>query len=193
MSDREMLWLVVVLGFALATPVVAQPTAPARLQVGDEFPRLEGEFLTGRTAVLPDSAQGKLALVLMGFTYQSRFQVEAWAEQVTPGFAAREDATFFEVPVIGGMARLGKWFIDSGMRRGTPKQLHENVITVWGGVDRWKARMGFSPPAKDDAYVALLGRDGRILWLHRGPPSESALEALMHAVHPAPRDLSGPG
>ena len=44
--------------------------------------------------------------------------------------------TFFEIPMIGGLARMGKWFIDSGMRRGTPKADHENVITVYGGTDR---------------------------------------------------------
>jgi hypothetical protein len=160
----------------------AQAEAPAPLSVGDPFPRLEGEFLTGRKAVLPEAAEGRLALVLMGFTYNSRFQVEAWAEEVKPGLVARDDATFYEVPVIGGMARLGKWFIDSGMRRGTPRELHENVITVWGGVDRWKRLMGFSPRAEHDAYVALIGGDGRVRWLHRGPPSEAALEALTTAA-----------
>ena len=32
-----------------------------------------------------------------------------------------------QVPVLGGMARLGKWSIDSGMRNGTPRKDHENV------------------------------------------------------------------
>jgi hypothetical protein len=172
------------------TTAWAQGPTSAPLQVGDTFPRLEGEFLTGRNAVLPEAAAGRLALVMMGFTYKSRYQVEAWAEQIEPAFAGRDDATFFEVPVIGGMARLGKWFIDSGMRRGTPKALHEHVITVWGGVDRWKALMGFTPRAEDDAYVTLIGPDGRVLWLHRGPPSDAALGELQ-ALTGAPGVSSG--
>jgi len=161
----------------------SMPLAP--LKVGDPFPRLEGEFLTGRQAMLPDATAGKTALVLMGFTYQSRFVVEAWAEPVRKAFASRESATFFEVPVLGGLARMGKWFIDSGMRRGTPKALHENVITVWGGVDRWKALMHFSEAAQDDAYLALIGTDGRVRWLFRGPYSAQALEAMLAAIAPA--------
>jgi hypothetical protein len=88
----------------------AKPASP--LAAGDVFPRLEAEFLTGRKAVLPDAAAGKTALVMMGFTYDSRFAVEEWAEHVQREFGANDKVTFFEVPVIGGMGRMAKWFID---------------------------------------------------------------------------------
>ena len=183
-ASRAVLALTVI--FATVA-VSAEKSPPVPMAVGDVFPRLEGDFLSGRKAVLPDAAKGKLALVLMGFTYESRFAVEAWAEHVRPAFAARDAATFFEVPVLGGMARMGKWFIDSGMRRGTPKELHENVITVWGGVDRWKALTGFSKRAEDDAYLTLIGQDGHILWLHHGPHSQEAFDAMMAAAGAAPK------
>src|SRR5512139_3480911 len=89
----------------------SKPVAP--LAVGDVFPRLEAEFLTGRKAVLPDAAAGKSALVMMGFTYDSRFDVEKWAEHVRAEYKGNDTVTFFEVPVIGGMGRMAKWFIDS--------------------------------------------------------------------------------
>jgi hypothetical protein len=119
---------------------------------------------------------------MMGFTYDSRFDVEKWAEHVRAEYKANAAVTFFEVPVIGGMGRMAKWFIDSGMRKGTPKELHENVITVYGGVDRWKKAMGFSKAQEHAAYLALLGPDGRVQWLHRGGFSEEALSALKAAV-----------
>ena len=158
----------------------AKPIAP--LAVGDVFPRLEAEFLTGRKAVLPDAAAGKTALVMMGFTYDSRFDVEKWAEHVRAEYSANAGVTFFEVPVIGGMGRLAKWFIDSGMRKGTPKALHENVITVYGGADRWKTAMSFSKADEDAAYLALLGPDGRVRWLYRGGFTEEAMAALKGAI-----------
>ena len=159
-----------------------QSKTAAPLAVGDVFPRLEAEFLTGRKAVLPDAAAGKTALVMMGFTYDSRFDVEKWAEHLRRDFAANDAFTFYEVPVIGGMGRLAKWFIDSGMRKGTPKELHENVITVYGGVDRWKKAMGFSKTLEDAAYLALLGPDGRVRWLHTGGFSDEAMAALKAAI-----------
>jgi len=158
----------------------SKPVAP--LAVGDAFPRLEAEFLTGRKAVLPDAAAGKSALVMMGFTYDSRFAVEKWAEHLRPEFAANDKVTFFEVPVIGGMGRMAKWFIDSGMRKGTPKELHENVITVYGGADRWKKAMGFTKAQEDAAYLALLGPDGRVRWMYRGGFTDEAMTALKAAI-----------
>ena len=167
----------------------SKPAAP--LAIGDVFPRLEAEFLTGRKAVLPDAAAGKSAIVMMGFTYDSRFEVEKWAEHVQHEFGADDKVTFFEVPVIGGMGRIAKWFIDSGMRKGTPKELHENVITVYGGAGRWKTAMGFSKDQEDAAYLALLGPDGRVKWMYGGSFSEAAATGLRAAM--AGRDAPSEG
>jgi hypothetical protein len=173
--------LATAIGTISITAAEQAKTAPP-LAIGDAFPRLEAEFLSGRKAVLPDAAAGKTALVMMGFTYDSRFEVEKWAEHVLSEFRANDSVTFFEVPVIGGMGRIAKWFIDSGMRKGTPKELHENVITVYGGADRWKQAMGFSQARADAAYLALLGPDGRVRWVYSGGFSEDAMAALKAAI-----------
>jgi hypothetical protein len=177
-----MLLLVALLAIGTSASVAGGQPSSKPLALGETFPRLEAEFLTGRKAVLPDAAAGKIALVMMGFTYDSRYAVEKWAARFHDEFGANKAVTFFEVPVIGGMGRMAKWFIDSGMRRGTPKDMHENVITVYGGGDRWKTAMGFTKTREHDAYLALLSPDGRVRWLHRGPFSEDAVTALKAAV-----------
>jgi hypothetical protein len=112
------------------------------LRVGDRFPVLEGQFLSGRDAELPGASSGSIALVAMGFTYKSRFPVEAWGSWYRATFGSKPDVTFFEVPMIGGLSTLGRWFIDRGMRRGTPAELHDHVITVYGGTGDWRVRPG---------------------------------------------------
>ena len=166
---------------ASAAPAPPEP-APKRLAIGDPFPRLEAEFLTGRKAVLPDAARGKVAFILMGFTYDSRFSVEKWAERFKADVKPGPDVTWYEIPVIGGMARMASWFINSGMRKGTPKEYHENVITVFGGVDRWKTVMGFSAEAEHDGYLAVLDRDGRVQWLHHGNATDEAVAELKAVI-----------
>jgi hypothetical protein len=136
------------------------------LSPGEPMPILKGEFLTGRPAVLPEAASGRVALLAVGFTYDSRFAVEAWVGRFRNDFGDKPEVTFYEVPMIGGMARLGKWFIDSGMRKGTPKRDHENVVTVYGGTDSWKQRMGFQSPKA--AYLLLVDRRGVVRWRHSG-------------------------
>jgi len=155
-----MMATLLIVGLAAAAP------SPA-LVPGDLMPPLRGEFLSGRKAVLPDAARGHVALVALGFTYESRFAVEAWIARFRQDFGADSSFTFFEVPVLGGMARMARPFIDGGMRRGTPRALHENVITVYGRANEWKLRLGFREA--DDAYLLLLDRSGRVVWRHAGP------------------------
>ena len=157
--------------------------ASAMVQVlspGEPMPVLKGEFLTGRQAVLPESSSGKLALLALGFTYDSRFAVEAWVGRFRREFGAKPQVTFYEVPMIGGVARLGKWFIDSGMRKGTPVKDHENVITVYGGTEPWKRRLGFQ--AAGAAYLILLDQHGVVRWRHNGAFDEEAFKQLSAQV-----------
>jgi hypothetical protein len=155
--------------------LMASALLPA-IQLGESMPALQGEFLTGREAQLPNAASGRVALLALGFTYNSRFPVEAWIGRFRKDFGENPHVTFYEIPMIGGMARLGKWFIDSGMRKGTPRSDQENVITVYGGTDSWKQRMGYQSP--DAAYLILLDKNGVVRWRHSGAFDEEAYKGL---------------
>ncbi len=148
----------------------------AALSSGERLPVLKGAFLSGRPAVLPDAASGRIGLLAIGFTYNSRFAVEAWIGRFRKDLGDSPKVTFYEIPMIGGMAQLGKWFIDSGMRRGTPKKDHENVITVYGGTEPWKQRLGFQSP--DAAYLILMDQGGIVRWRHSGEFDEGTYAAL---------------
>lgn len=147
-----------------------------RLGPGDPLPPLRGEFLTGRAAELPGAAAGQVALAALGFTYGSRVAVEAWSTRFKREFDGQAGVTFFEVPMIGGMGRLARVFIDGGMRRGTPKALHEHVITVYGGTGDWKKRLGFRDP--ESAYLLLIDQHGVVRWTHAGRFDEGTFAEL---------------
>jgi len=135
------------------------------LTPGQPLPIIKSEYLSGRKVELPAAIAGKVALLAIGFSYDSRWAVEAWSNQFRKEFERDSRVTWFEIPMIGGAARLGKWFIDSGMRRGTPKQLQENVITVYGGVDAWKRRLGFENDR--DAHLVLVDSTGTVRWIYK--------------------------
>ncbi len=159
---------------------LAGATPVAEIAVGDPLPALRGEYLTGRSAVLPRDAAGRVALLMLGFTYDSRFQVEAWAKRFRQDFGMEPRVTFFEIPMIGGLAKLGKWFIDGGMRRGTPQADHGNVITVYSASDVWKQRVGFHDPKS--AYLILIDGSGKVAWSYAGSLDEKPYQALSSEV-----------
>src|SRR5581483_8909729 len=167
--------------FLTLLPVAAfAAQAASEIKTGERLPELRGEFLTGRKVVLPEAAQGRVTLLLLGFTYKSRFAVEAWTQRFRAQYQSDPRVTFYEVPVIGGMAKFAKWFIDSGMRRGTPPEDHEHVVTVYRGADSWKRRVGFVDP--DAAYLILLVRMGKIAWRHQGAFEDRAFEELCRKI-----------
>ncbi len=168
----------------LLLSAAAQPVQPL-LKPGDSLPELRGEFLTGKSAVLPSAAGGKVALLLLGFSYDSRFAVEAWTGRFREEFGEEARVTFYEIPMIGGLARFGKWFIDGSMRRGTPKPDHEHVITVYGGADAWKQRLGVTD--EKDAFLVLLDKTGKVAWVQHGRFDAAKFQALANTV----RELMG--
>ena len=169
--------------------------AQESMRVGDRLPVIKGQFLSGRDAELPRAASGRVALAAMGFTYRSRFPVEAWADWYRTTIDPTTAVTFFEVPMVGGMATLGRWFINRGMRRGTPVELHDHVITVYGGTSDWKQRLSYSTRHQDDAYLIVLDRQGVVRWLHHGVFDQSRADELKGLLisladrHPVTTDL----
>ena len=151
-------------------------TMAAALAVSDPLPPLRGNDLTGAKVELPAAARGKVTLLIFGFTYDSRHQVEDWTKRFRQEFERHPDAAFYKIPVIGGAAKLGKWFIDSGMRRGTPAADHPRVVTVYSGSGDWKKLLNYRN--KDDAYLVLLDHEGRVRHLHHGGLNDAAWREL---------------
>jgi hypothetical protein len=172
------------LGLGLVSPVPSLAKVPM-IPPGGELPKLRGELLSGRSIVLPDSARGSSLLLLLGFTYESRHDVEAWAGRSRHDFGADSTLRCYEVPVVGGAARLARPFIDGGMRRGTPRTLHERVITLYRDAAEWKQRVGFAE--QDVAYVLLVDGEGRVVWQARGPFGEERYGLLAERVRDLPR------
>ena len=160
---------------------LALAASGTELKPGDALPELKGEFLTGREAVLPGAARGKISLLALGFSYDSRFPVEEWINRFRAEFGGDPRVTFFEVPMIGGLGVMGKWFIDSGMRKGTPKADHEHVITVYGGkAGAWKERL--KPKSDKEACLILVDAAGVVRWRFNGMFDAGVYKALSAAA-----------
>ena len=56
----------------------------------------------------------------------------------------------------------------TGRDAGTPVELHDHVITVYGGAGDWKQRLSYAPAHEEDAYLVVLDREGVVRWLCHG-------------------------
>ena len=126
--------------------------------------------------MLPGDASGRVALLLLGFSYASRVPVKDWTQRFRADFTRQSAGDVLPGSDAGRHGADGKWFIEGGMRRGTAKADYENVITVYGGTEAWRQRLGVK--AGDWADLVLLDPQGNVVWRHAGPFEEAATGRL---------------
>lgn len=127
--------------------------------MGKTLPTLDGTTLSGRRLPLPADARGKLTFLVLGFSYDARWDVGSWIAAFRDRFGQYPDVTFFEVPVIGSIYRWFAPMIEAGMRRGTPRELYDHVVTVYGDQNALREQLGALSPS--GTWVYLMDGDGR--------------------------------
>lgn len=156
-----MKWLAIIL---LALPLAANP-----------LPRAEGESLAGQKAMLPDSLQGKVSVVVWSFSREAGEQVEKWVAPL-----ARDRVNVWSAAVIEAAPRLIRPMIRASMRRASPQPFHERFLCITRGEK--DLRQALAVRNDKVPYVTILSPDGAVLWQHAGPYSESAWTELMRRL-----------
>jgi hypothetical protein len=134
------------------------------------IPAIEGETLAGKKVSLPAAAEGRPALLIIGFTHASQPQAKAWGMRVRDRFPAWSIAVLEDVP------RLLRGMVAGSIRRGTPKELHDHFVLVYRGGNELKKAAGFDRP--DDAYLLVIDSAGAIRWSFHGPVTDGAIEQI---------------
>ena len=187
------------LGLAFALPaflIAVGVRAAPRLRrgeslVGKTLPTVSGTTLSGKTLTFPTDTLGKITLLVMGFSYDSRFDVEDWSEAFKERYGDNPQVEYFVMPMIGGVYRLFAPIIDEGMRRGSPPESYDHTVTVYGSIGPLREALGAS--GATDVWVYLLDRDGTVLFQHGGPFDEQRFEELSSLVDSTLRARAGRG
>jgi hypothetical protein len=136
----------------------------------DSFPSIEGENLLGKKLAFPEAAKGKPAVIVIGFTHASQTQTKAWGIKLAPEFPVYSIAVLEDVP------RLVRGIVSGGIKRGIPQNQRERFLLVYHGEKELKQAVRFQQP--DDAYLAVIDRDGAIRWRFHGPVTDSTVQEL---------------
>ena len=140
------------------------------------FPDLHACDLNGHKHET-DSLQGKPAVVLAGFTYESRLDMGAWVKAID-GFDP--SIRLIEMPVYSGVAVLLRSLIDAGMAQHTPADQRSHV---WTTTDRDKLVKALNID-QPDASVALfvLDRNEKVVYMARGGPDPSKIRSCQETI-----------
>ena len=142
------------------------------------FPHISSKDLAGRTVALPEGLPGERTVMLIAFTRDQQNDVNGW---VVGLHLDSGKVPWLEVPVIDNPGAIGRWFIDSGMRRGI--QNHDtwkHVVTLYTQKAEFKAEVGIK--TESTVYAMVVDRRGTILLSVAGPYTARGAEAIQAAV-----------
>lgn len=151
---------------------------PSQVSIGDKMIEATGESLEGKTVVMPQDFSGQETLLLFGYKQDSQFDIDRWLIGLD---MTQTQVAVYEIPTIQGMLpRMFSGFIDSGMRKGIPKQLWKGVVTVYADGDKVQRFTGNLNP--NNARVMLLNKEGTIVYFYDQGFSVEALNEVREAL-----------
>jgi len=149
---------------------------PSSAQGTFQMPKTEGESLAGKQVVLPDAAAGKIAVLIFGFTKDSKGPTSAWADKIAVDFGKQTNFELYQLPVLEDVPRLFRGMVISGIRKGVPEKVRDHFVPILQGEDDLKKLVNYKE--KDDAYLVILSRSGGIVQQMHGSPNDASYAQL---------------
>ncbi|MBE0359254.1 MULTISPECIES: hypothetical protein [Pseudoalteromonas] len=147
---------------------------PNQQVTGKQFPSISGESLEKNMVTIPSDFKADKTLILIGYKQDSQFDIDRWLIGLD---MAGTTLPTYELPTIAGMApRMFSSFIDSGMRKGIPKELWGGVITIYNDGEAVQKFTGNQRP--NNSRVVLIDSNGKILYFYDRGFSVDALNKL---------------
>lgn len=158
------------------------------LHLGDTFPDLTGETLSGGSLRLPSAATGKIAVVSFSFSKAAGKDSRIWRGRLSKDFGANGAVTDFAVIMLEEAPKFLRGMIVSGIKSGMPSSLRDTAMVLYRDEALWKQRLAVSSEGR--AYQILLDPRGRILWMSSGSFTDEEYahlkEELIRSMQPLP-------
>jgi hypothetical protein len=145
-------------------------------QTGVAMPRIAGESLSGHQVTLPDAANGKVTVLIFGFSRASKESSGAWADRILSDFGAQAGFVLYQLPVIEGAPGILRGMIISSMKKGVPENRRDYFVPLVKGETELKKLVNFKE--SDDAYLVTLDSSGRVAYLRHGPFRDADYAAM---------------
>lgn len=167
--------------FFVGAILVCSPCWGSELEPGSSMPSVLGKTLSGEEINLPSHLKGKTALLVLSFTKASGKLARPWAEAFSKDHPTNDQTGMMQLIFLESVPRLLRGIVSSSIKKGIPKNLHEQTALIYKDETKWKQSVGFKE--KDDApFLILVDQEGRIQWFHHGVFEQQSYAALAEHV-----------
>lgn len=144
-----------------------------------KFPSIAVQTLSKNKIELPSFTYGKPTIICIVFEQNAQQKVDTWTNPILQKYTKGE-VNYFEVPMIKAAYKIASGFIDSGMRSGVPKELHGNVATYYGKLNKYKTNLMMYD--NNSCYLFLLDSNGIIKHIDVSVANPEKIDSLFKAI-----------
>lgn len=146
------------------TRLVAQ-TAPAQI------PPVHSTSLTGEKVDLPGGLKGKVGVLVLGFSHDSRDNVASWGKRLHDGYNSSTTVLYYEMPMLESVPGMLRGFVTKKIAESVPDAGKSRFLPIVDHEKDWKKLTGYK--SGDDAYIVVVDSTGTVRWKLQGAASEA--------------------
>lgn len=148
--------------------------------VGKSFFPQTGKTLSGKQVNLPDLFKNKFAFIAYGFSRKCQNDFDSWLIPFRKRYQSNNQVSYLEIPMIGEKSKVQRFFIQTGMKAGINKKLHDHIMVFFGDLAVYKYFYGFSQI--NVGYFFLVDKSSKIIWQYMGEASLESLDELFFKI-----------
>ncbi len=150
---------------------------------GQKLPHLQGDYLTGQKADLPEDLQGNVALLVVAFTDGALATARKWKSAFDVKTAGQSGVVSLEVFLLNPQNRVARALIITKLRHAMTREEERRTIVAFGTEDDWRRRVGYSE--ENAAYAILLDPAGTVRGVYRATGPEERAAQVARAAETA--------
>ena len=148
-----------------------------------QIPPVHGTALSGDKIDLPDGLKGKVGVLVLGFSHDSRDNVAAWGKRIAADYRGSAGVIYYEMPMLESVPGLLRGFVTKKIAEAVPDGGKSSFVPVTDHEKDWKKITGYK--GGDDAYVVVVDSTGLVRWKLQGAASDAHEAELKRQVEVA--------
>jgi hypothetical protein len=144
------------------------------------IPEVHGTSLSNESVNLPEALQGKVGVLVLGFSRSSRDAVAGWGRRLATDYRESPTVVYYEMPVLASAPGMMRGLIVRSMRSSVPEREKARFVPVMDNEAAWRTLVRYGPP--DDSYLLVVDGQGDVVWQTQGQSTDGAYAALKQQV-----------
>ena len=144
------------------------------------IPAVHGTALSGERVELPAAFEGKVGVLVVGFSQASRGQVTAWGKRLAGDYRESTRVVYYEMPVLESVPRLLRSWVLKKIRDQVPEREQARFLPLLDHESDWKKVAGYGKA--DEAYVLIVDAGGAVRGKVEGTASDAAYAEVRRRV-----------